>query len=200
MVWTKCSIFFTRESERSTVDTIPLHEVLSISSASENEPRKSFSMMSFSQAIERKSDHPDAERPERRDNATNGLGSGLRDVGGFKVEKIFQIRTIAEGFNSGRTYSLETESVTLRRSIVSKLEVCVSECKQRVGAKSKFQELQTQVRNVYRSTPFQGTVAILIILVREVCKFRKGNQEFNQVQENNMNYIIVRTSSQNNPV
>ena len=97
MVWTKDFIFFARERETIAVDTIPLNEIVSVTDmAKKVQRRKSLSFITLNAGTEY--------------NITE-LGRGQKDMETSMLNKIqsnsdsqtlFQIRTVPEGFNSGR--------------------------------------------------------------------------------------------------
>jgi hypothetical protein len=167
MVWTQDLIFFAREADSTTVDTIPLNEILSVSAMSDtlsNGAKRSHSIMSIMSQDEDAMESA-LKTSEKRENDVVKLGrlssSGLNG----RLDRIFQIKTIAEGFNSGRTYYLEAESVPTRRSIVPQLDAAIKSSKQRAEARSVFERLQGRVKGIYNSNLFQGAMALFIILV-----------------------------------
>ena len=108
MVWTQDLIFFAREADSTTVDTIPLNEILSVSAMSDtlsNGAKRSHSIMSI---MSQDDDVIESvlKTSEKRENDVVKLGrlssSGLNG----RLEQIFQIKTIAEGFNAWRTYHI----------------------------------------------------------------------------------------------
>jgi hypothetical protein len=88
-------------------------------------------------------------------------------VGRFQDEcRMFQIRTINEGFNSGRTYCLRAPTEKICGLIVADLTVRSKAAKKSAEAKSRFEKCQERVRRVFDSKAFQLTIASLIFLVR----------------------------------
>ena len=77
----------------------------------------------------------------------------------------FQVRTVADGFNSGRIYYLQTSSCETCEEIVQDLKKLVHTACKRAEKASKFRKCQKLVLSVYQSVPFQVLSSFLIILV-----------------------------------
>ncbi len=84
------------------------------------------------------------------------------------------IETHPDGYNSGRTYYLQAESELLCRNLVKSLSLYSAAAHERAQAKSTFAMTQRRVDRVYRSSPFQGFFAVLIIAVSDFSWFCKG--------------------------
>jgi len=76
----------------------------------------------------------------------------------------FQIRTIPDGFNSGRIYYLQADSAELCETIVFDLLKIVKVARRRAAKASKFMRGQKLMRTVFESTIFQYLSSLLIIL------------------------------------
>ena len=152
MVWTKRFIFFSRTGEKVTIDTVPLHEILSLTS--DHRRKRLNSALSLSAGSERIMSSPKIRSSH----------SSLRNV--LANSPLFQIKTIPDGFNSGRTYSLQCESEEQLHNIMDLLEKNIHDAKKRVEARSRLRKSQDKVRKVYTSMLFQCGVAVLIMAVR----------------------------------
>ena len=76
-----------------------------------------------------------------------------------------QIRTLPDGFNSGRTYYLQTNSEIHRSCVVNDILKAVDEAKTRYAATSFFRSSQLRILRVYDTMQFQVLVALLIMTV-----------------------------------
>ena len=81
----------------------------------------------------------------------------------------FQIRTVPDGFNSGRVYYLQAESREVGEEIIEKLRKLTSNAKTKANGASRFIRSQQIVRGFYESPAFQIISALLIIVVRHKC-------------------------------
>jgi hypothetical protein len=93
--------------------------------------------------------------------------------------KLLQIKTIPDGFNSGRTYYVRFNSNVLCCDIVLELSSKANEARNKLLKLSQFQKQQEAVRIVFTSKYFQSTVAFLIFLVRISTSFICNDSAFN---------------------
>jgi hypothetical protein len=77
----------------------------------------------------------------------------------------FQIRTLMDGFNSGRTYYLHSNSADECKMVVGILRKFVDSARKRAQKYSKFRESQKWLRSIYDSSIFQLFSSFLIVLV-----------------------------------
>ena len=77
----------------------------------------------------------------------------------------FQIATISDGYNSGRSYYLQADSGEIKQQIISQLQALAKNAKLKAEVKSSFRRTQDRVRSVYVARPFQGAAAFLIVAV-----------------------------------
>jgi hypothetical protein len=77
----------------------------------------------------------------------------------------FQIRTIPDGFNSGRIYYLQADSAELCETCVCELLKIVKLAKRKATKASRFKRGQKLMRTAFESTVFQCLSSLLIILV-----------------------------------
>ena len=75
------------------------------------------------------------------------------------------IETHQDGYNSGRTYYLQTDSKATCQQLIHKLNQYSVVARERAIAKTALAQAQQRVGKMYRSRPFQNCVAILIIAV-----------------------------------
>eukprot|EP00291_Cryptomonas_curvata_P012215 CAMPEP_0172202658 /NCGR_PEP_ID=MMETSP1050-20130122/30796_1 /TAXON_ID=233186 /ORGANISM="Cryptomonas curvata, Strain CCAP979/52" /LENGTH=244 /DNA_ID=CAMNT_0012880677 /DNA_START=80 /DNA_END=810 /DNA_ORIENTATION=- len=163
MVWTKALIYFIRTADKAVVDTIPLNEIVSVASINKNLKRKrTLSMISISSSIENTSVQ-EPGKIQKDSESSSILGKLQRAPSSDPSDAIIQIKTIPEGFNSGRTYHLQADSEEQGSAIASQLEKISKDVKHHAEAKSRFQKSQEKVKAIYCSLPFQTTIAILII-------------------------------------
>jgi hypothetical protein len=77
----------------------------------------------------------------------------------------FQIATVPDGYNSGRSYYLQADSGDVKQQIISHLQMLAKNAKKKAEVKSSFRKTQDRVRSVYVARPFQGAAALLIVAV-----------------------------------
>ena len=167
VVWTKDTLFVCRGP--SAVDKVPLHEILSVTEMNDEfvgiRPAQNRSYI-FSSLSESRG-KPDCQQ-EKQDEAHVQKQKSFSTQG--NLSNILQIKTVADGFNSGRTYYFSTREGAnpelLRQNIVAKLSEHVLKAQRKAEAKSRFQRSQEKVQWLQRSMLFQTTVAVLIMMVR----------------------------------
>jgi hypothetical protein len=81
----------------------------------------------------------------------------------------FQIATISDGYNSGRSYYLQADSGEVKQQIISQLKMLAKNAKKKAEVKSSFRKTQDRVRSVYVARPFQAATALLIVAVNPRC-------------------------------
>lgn len=77
---------------------------------------------------------------------------------------MFQISTIPEGYNSGRSYFFRTQNVVSGRKIVDVMSAVVVCARASLRRKSGILLIQRNVKRFYNSTPFQSLIALLLVL------------------------------------
>jgi hypothetical protein len=118
--------------------------------------------------------------------ARNGWGSS--GSGAFS----FQIRTLTDGFNSGRTYYLHSNSAKECEEIVRNLRNLVDLARKRAENDSKFRESQKWMRSIYDSYVFQFCSSTLIILVMAL----STNSYFDHPNSNPLSRTLRSASSE----
>ena len=109
-----------------------------------------------------------AGRSNVKDNRRQSTQSSLASNNSFAtrfMSRVFQIRTIQDGFNSGRTYYFQTDSKENCEIISDDLRKYAVCAKKRAEKLSKFQKSQNIALAVYESTHFQAFSAFLIVMV-----------------------------------
>ena len=126
---------------------------------------------------------PSAERPESHNScksqgaatpppaaqpAQRGAGKGGRsaDSAQTRFRHALQLKTVEEGYNSGRTYYLQAASEDQCLAVCESIAQLARLAREELAARSRFGRFQNAVLVAYESTPFQSAVAILILAVR----------------------------------
>jgi hypothetical protein len=149
------------------VDSIPLHEIMSIeemnedpevAKTSQNQTLKAFKAISFD-----------------KKNSASDLGKNKNAVDTEQKKLtlnhrhcIIQLKTVPEGFNLGRIYYLKANVDTPDRLFITDLSEARIKAKGMAERKSMFQKSQDMMRTVQESLIFQIIVAVFIVLVRSV--------------------------------
>jgi hypothetical protein len=169
VVWTKETLFICRGP--ALVDKIPLHEVLGVTEMKDeiegHRPAPNRGSLFSSVSVSGESRNKIDSRIEEPENCFVQKQKTFSIQG--NLSNILQIKTIADGFNSGRTYYFSTRDGTnpefRRQNIVSKLSEIVVKAQRKAQAKSRFQKSQEMVQRLQKSMLFQTAVAVLIMLV-----------------------------------
>ena len=143
------------------METIPLHEILSITEMKEdpNDPR---SLSSSNKSI-------------RNPGSSRQFSEQLADIDSLMSwtagrENVLQLKTVPEGFNFGRIYYFNAGLERSGPVIVEKLSEAVRDARIRFERKSRYEKSQEAVRSVQESTVFQTLVAGLIMLVSDIMR------------------------------
>jgi hypothetical protein len=78
----------------------------------------------------------------------------------------FQIATVTNGYNSGRSYYLQADSSQLKQQIICQLHDLAKLARKKAEETTWFRRIQGRVRAVYIHWIFQSTAALLIMAVR----------------------------------
>ena len=143
------------------MDTIPLHEIVSVTS--ELKRKRTNSIISIGSNSERIPNSLMMKRAQSSFLLRSGISPGQDGSG--QTSNVLQIKTIPEGFNSGRTYALKTCSEEQLLEITVQLEKIAVAARNRAEAKSRLRKSQDSVRQAYCSLAFQCCVALLIVAV-----------------------------------
>ena len=167
MCYTRKGIFLSILGKGTVNDAIPMFEILEIIQM--NSFRNSFrnnQTSDIAKQLDINSDAGESDIDDRSVMDTDKISSWNQQDGFRKFVNAFQIKTIPNGFTSGRTYALKAYTSSQFGAIVSDLERLSAEARAEAEAKSNFRRSQDRVRSIYNSTPFQILVAMLIVLVR----------------------------------
>ena len=82
-----------------------------------------------------------------------------------KLINTVEIRTVVEGFNSGRAYYIRCDSGDECRRITSDLNVFSQTALRRFELRTPFERFRVQLKSIYDSLLVQKTVGLLIIAV-----------------------------------
>ena len=82
-----------------------------------------------------------------------------------KFRNSFQIRTLVNGYNSGRAYYLKASNEQECANLINTLTASTLAAKKAKEAKTRFEKSQERVRVVYRSGICQGITATMIVAV-----------------------------------
>ncbi len=147
IVFTRKIIAFSNVNDDAVIDVIPLHEVVMI---------RDLSLFN-----------------EIADNGSEFNGTANSDEESAESNKNqFQIETSPQGYNSGRTYQIESESPQNFRILVEDLTKLSAVAREEAEAKSRFKKTQERVGKVFNSDIIQRILAIMIF---GVGKLRKQN-------------------------
>ena len=176
--WTADMLQFSRVKETDIVDCIPMHEVLCVAEmhgSAHGSPSTSFYDASrdtpgLASDAERDLEEYSVEPAVTVSSFTDRLQSSAAHK--FLQQKTvkgqvntFQIKTIPDGYNSGRTYYLRAQSESTCRKITAALNKLCTAARERANVKSQFEKVQLRVRSIYCSNLFQIFTALLIIMV-----------------------------------
>ncbi len=148
MVWSRDLIQFARISDdkEEVVDAIPMSEIEMVVSMHEG---RTIGTM------------------ESGTGASSKQLTDLSSSGGEVHKRILQIKTTADGYNSGRIYYLQVinNDPNLCNEIIGKLRESSQAARKRQVALSRFKRVQRRAREIHDSAGFQSCVAILICVV-----------------------------------
>jgi predicted RNA-binding protein YlxR (DUF448 family) len=166
VVITKKGISFALMDHEDEIDFIPLAEVASIdqmcgaediednqavSRDSNNRKLKQKSLFGSSSAV---SLNAIEENDEEEKKNTSRL-----------FVNAFQIATVPDGYNSGRSYYLQADSSQLKQEVMTLLQELAKSARKKANETTWFRRLQLRVREVYVHWIFQTSAALLIIAV-----------------------------------
>ena len=155
---------FSRIGESRVVDCIPMHEILSVAEMQESSD--------VSNTDSTLSDETKVEADEKANfgRTRRSLDSPTQR---FLVRKAvkgqvntFQIKTVSDGYNSGRTYYIRAKTHATCRKITAELTKLSIAATERANVRSRYEMVKLSVRIVHNSSPFQMFTAFLIVMVR----------------------------------
>ncbi len=95
-----------------------------------------------------------------------GRGGRSADSAQTRFRHALQLKTVEDGYNSGRTYYLQAASEDQCCAVCESISQLVRLAREELAARSRFSHFQNAVLVAYESTPFQSAVAVLILVVR----------------------------------
>lgn len=150
---TSSALFFSRPGEEVLRDLIPLSEVVDV------KKRHDIPGEDFMRATESESSGAHGSNKSMRIKRISSLMSKERN----ETLQIVQIRTVENGFNSGRSYYLKVETEEGCNEWVSALRAQVDKAvMQKKAGPNVFRRLRFHLRRFYRNIVFQSAVALLI--------------------------------------
>jgi hypothetical protein len=159
------------------VDSIPLCEIEAVMEMNDESIQNNKTSFSTSlNPIKPIHSHSKADLAEIPDMCTKDedhLSGGKKFLVQPQLSNILQIKTILDGYNSGKTYYLSTRNNSNpeldRQLIVSQLSAKVKISRRKAEAKSRFQKSQEKVQVVQGSLTFQIIMAVFIMVVIPCC-------------------------------
>jgi hypothetical protein len=155
MVVTKRDLYLGLEGEEKVRDHIPLHEVKGILLKEAKEGNGS------EEAIKT---HHDFEMSVGPKSAQSRIRK-VQTVSAYRFFNGFQIETIAEGFNSGRSYHIQAVTKEECNIVATTLRQLAAKARQASITANRFERSQAVVLRAYNSLPFQTFSALLILAV-----------------------------------
>jgi hypothetical protein len=152
IAWSNRVVKFSRIGEAVAIDSIPLHEIVLVSKMNHDDIN-----MLDSRSMD--SRFPAYIYPRSWIPHTNAVRAS-------QFEVLLQIKTIPEGFNSGRTYYLKTSSDDNGNLIISKLETAIRHHRKKHEIHTRFEKSQKSVKKFISSTFFKSASCLLILAVR----------------------------------
>ena len=186
--WTQEVLHICRVGQLKTIDYIPMHEISSIletcdlassspwASVSVRDQQGSSRISECSFKI-RPSDlrndgkimdsEPQADVDKVRHNFKNLF---QRRYAPGKTNTM-QIKTIREGYNSGRTYNFRSKSDADSRLLIEAWNGLASIARSKADVRSQFEMIQLKFRNLYNASSFQAIIVLLITTVWGLQKY-----------------------------
>ena len=152
VVWSKTLLAFANVDEDSAFDAIPLAEVVSVQQI--NEPPRDDGAAAPTAVVPSAAAQAASRHPKSADSAQTRFRHAL------------QLKTVPDGFNSGRTYYLQAASDAQCRAVCDSIALHSRRARKAVIAGTRLRRIQGKVLEAYESTPFQSAVAVLILAVR----------------------------------
>ena len=134
------------------IDAIPLFEVTEIGYAQNDDDSSSPEDLSMKAEYEKR--------------AASRNCSSISESKKVKLRNDFYIRTLINGYNSGRVYYLKASNEIECGEIVRKLSESAKTARKAMEAKTRFEKSQERVRLIYHSALCQSIVALMIVVVR----------------------------------
>ena len=141
------------------VDTIPLHEIVNVSEMNED------NVFSSSRASKITMSSHSLSPCESFENEKSDLRQSLEIKSRKPSARQLQLKTVANGFNGGRTYYIRTLCNSTSDNFLEELTQAIRIAQKHVNRQSWSIKCQETVRRLQESTPFQSCIVFFIITV-----------------------------------
>ena len=141
------------------VDTIPLHEIVNVSEMNED------NVFSSSRASKITMSSHSLSPCESFENEKSDLRQSLEIKSRKPSARQLQLKTVANGFNGGRTYYIRTLCNSSSDNFLEELTQAIRIAQKHVNRQSWSIKCQETVRRLQESTPFQSCIVFFIITV-----------------------------------
>ena len=152
-------MYFCLPDEDLVRDSIPLEEIIAVEVMGNGKQV---------QISERKFESAPSLHGNREASLVNHLHQNDATV---TSHESFLIRTVENGYNSGRTYYIKLHTKDELDSSISMIKALVNSARKKAEVASRFNTAKLIARAVYESTTFQVLSGFLIILVIHICIF-----------------------------
>ncbi len=174
---------FSRVGQLKTIDYIPIHEISSImeicdlassspwASICERDRQSSSKFSDSTYFNARLSDHTpdgnivDSEPAADETRIQLNFKNMIQKRSAPRHTNTLQIKTIREGYNSGRTYYLRSKTDTDCRLLIESLNKLAKIARSKAEVRSRLERIQLKFRTFYSFTAFQAATVLLIIAV-----------------------------------
>ena len=152
-------MYFCLPDEDLVRDSIPLEEIIAVEVMGNGKQ---------AQISERFFESAPSHRASREASLVNPLHQNDATV---TSHESFQIRTVENGYNSGRTYYIQVHEKNGLDDSFSMIKALVNSARKKAEVASRFNRAKLVARALYESPTFQVLSGFLIILVIYVCIF-----------------------------
>jgi hypothetical protein len=163
MGYTKENLFFALVGDDLIRDQIPLHEISKIEVMREHHDLEML-LSRYGKGQSGRQSMLESRRPSTSSVAKKSDHED--DSPTLTSLRVLQIGTIEKGYNSGRTYYLQTDPPEESMELESHMKHYVEAARKRVNGHSRFKEMQGTALKIHDSAPFQALSAVFIIAVR----------------------------------
>ena len=150
-------MYFCLPDEDLVRDSIPLEEIIAVEVMGNGKQV---------QISERKFESAPSLHGNREASLVNHLHQNDATV---TSHESFLIRTVENGYNSGRTYYIKLHTKDELDSSISMIKALVNSARKKAEVASRFNTAKLIARAVYESATFQVLSGFLIILVIHIC-------------------------------
>jgi len=158
-VLTKGGLFFSLVGEEEIKDHIPLHEISCVAAMADNENTEEEELEAAT-IVGYMDKPPEEKTPVLKKSST---------LTTYRFLHAFQVDTIEDGYNSGRSYHIRAESKERCDSIMATISTASIKARKAAMKASRFQESQQMVLRFHTNPLFQFVITSLILLVSQIC-------------------------------